>query len=128
VPRHPGRYRFRTGPDVRAGRRSRRTARRGLRQGLLCGTGADRSHKHRGTARKRLLPIETLEGVPLAYVGSAIVAGGRDIGEISSVYGARGFALIRLDRLDEAGDAATQVGDLGVRVVKPSWLFPNLPA
>lgn len=84
--------------------------------------------KHRGTARKRLLPIETLEGVPLAAVGSAIAAGGRDIGEISSVYGARGFALIRLDRLDEAGDAATQVGDLGVRVVKPSWLFPNLPA
>jgi len=84
--------------------------------------------KHRGTARKRLLPIETLEGVPLAAVGSAIAAGGRDIGEISSVYGGRGFALIRLDRLDEAGDAATQVGDLGVRVVKPSWLFPNLPA
>lgn len=84
--------------------------------------------KHRGTARKRLLPIETLDGAALPDIGSAVTADGRDIGEISSAYGTRGFALIRLDRLDEADGAATRVGDTAVRVVKPSWLFPNLPA
>lgn len=83
--------------------------------------------KHRGTARKRLLPIETLDGATLPDIGSPIAAGGHDIGEISSVYGARGFALIRLDRLDKA-DAATRAGDIAVRIVKPSWLFPSLPA
>lgn len=84
--------------------------------------------KHRGTARKRLLPIETLKGVPLPDIGSAVTAGERDIGEITSTYGARGFALVRLDRLDEVGDSAMQSGGTGIRVIKPSWLFPNLPA
>ena len=84
--------------------------------------------KHRGTARKRLLPIETLDGAALPDIGSAVMAGGRDIGEVTSVYGARGFALIRLDRLEEVGDAAMQASDTGVRVVKPSWLFPPRPA
>ena len=84
--------------------------------------------KHRGTARKRLLPIEALGGTALPAIGSAVTAGGRDIGEISSVYGPQGFALIRLDRLDEVGGSATQAADVPVRVVKPSWLFPGRPA
>jgi hypothetical protein len=84
--------------------------------------------KHRGSARKRLLPIETLNGLPLPAVDVAVTAGGRDIGNISSVYGPRGFALIRLDRLDELGDAATEAGSSSVRIIKPSWLFPPLPA
>ncbi|HVP83869.1 MAG TPA: hypothetical protein VMS78_04015 [Rhizomicrobium sp.] len=84
--------------------------------------------KHRGTARKRLLPIETLDGGALPAVDSAVMADDRDIGEIISVYGNRGFALIRLDRLEEAGDAAVRVGETGLRVVKPSWLFSQLSA
>lgn len=84
--------------------------------------------KHRGTARKRLLPIETLDGGALPAVGSPVMAGGRDLGEIASVYGNKGFALIRLDRLEEAGDAAVRVGDADLRVVKPSWLFSQLSA
>lgn len=84
--------------------------------------------KHRGTARKRLLPIESLGGAAIPAIGSAVTAGGRDIGEVSSVYGPQGFALIRLDRLDEVGGYATQAGDVPVRVVKPSWLFPGHPA
>jgi folate-binding protein YgfZ len=81
--------------------------------------------KHRGTARKRLLPIETLGGEMLPGIETAVATGGRNIGEISSVYGARGFALTRLDRLDEAGDMAAEAGGVAVRIVKPSWLFPD---
>jgi folate-binding protein YgfZ len=76
--------------------------------------------KHRGTARKRLLPVESAADLPQA--GTALKAGTREIGEIASVYGRRGFALVRLDRLDEAGDAAIVAGGLAVRVIKPSWL------
>ncbi|HVZ69945.1 MAG TPA: folate-binding protein YgfZ [Rhizomicrobium sp.] len=84
--------------------------------------------KHRGTARKRLLPVETLDGEPLPPAGNTVTAGSHALGEITSTYGSKGFALLRLDRLEDAGDAAAQVGDVGVRVVKPSWLFSKLPA
>ncbi len=84
--------------------------------------------KHRGTARKRLLPVETLDGEPLPPAGNTVTAGSHALGEITSTYGSKGFALLRLDRLEDADDAAAQVGDVGVRVVKPSWLFSKLPA
>jgi len=84
--------------------------------------------KHRGTARKRLLPVETLDGAGLGAVDTPVVAAGRDIGEITSAYGARGFVLARLDRLEEAGDAAAEVGGNAVRITKPDWLFPSLIA
>ena len=42
---------------------------------------------------------------------------------MSTVYGPRGFALIRLDRLTEAGGAALAAGGVAATVIKPSWLF-----
>lgn len=84
--------------------------------------------KHRGTARKRLLPVESPDGAPLPAVDSNISVAGREIGNIGSVYGARGFALIRLDRLEEAGDAVADAGGAAVRIVKPSWIFSPLAA
>jgi hypothetical protein len=77
--------------------------------------------KHRGTARKRLVALETADALPAAE--TAIKAQGRDIGEIASVYGHKGFALIRLDRLDEAGASPLTAGDsMPVKLIKPSWL------
>ncbi|HEY4942503.1 MAG TPA: hypothetical protein VII56_13830 [Rhizomicrobium sp.] len=76
--------------------------------------------KHRGTARKRLLVFEA-EGA--ATAGAMVRAGDKDIGEIAFAYGTRGFALIRLDRLDEAGGAALLTGGVSVKLIKPGWLF-----
>jgi hypothetical protein len=76
--------------------------------------------KHRGTARKRLLPVHADIALPPA--DTAVKADGREIGTITSTYGHKGFALIRLDRLEEAGAAPLQAGGVQVRVVKPSWL------
>jgi folate-binding protein YgfZ len=77
--------------------------------------------KHRGTARKRLLPV--VSAIALPPIDTPVRAGERDIGEITSSYGIRGFALVRLDRLDEAGDAPLTAGDsIGVKLSKPSWL------
>ena len=84
--------------------------------------------KHRGTARKRLLPVETVDGTSLPPVDSNVTVGGREVGSISSIYGPRGFALIRLDRLQEAGEAPAEAAGTMVRIIKPSWLFSPPPA
>ena len=78
--------------------------------------------KHRGTARKRLLPIATLDRSDLPPPGSAVRAGSMALGEIMAAYGARGFALIRLDRWQEAGDAPVRIGERAARVDRPAWL------
>jgi folate-binding Fe-S cluster repair protein YgfZ len=80
--------------------------------------------KHRGTARKRLLPVATDDGSDLPGGDISVTVDGRALGEIVSRNGARGFALIRLDKLDEAGGASLQAGEKGVRLAKPVWLFP----
>jgi tRNA-modifying protein YgfZ len=78
--------------------------------------------KHRGTARKRLLPVESESTLPLA--DAPIMAAEREVGVITSTYGKRGFATIRLDRLAEAGDVQLDAAGVPVRVCKPEWLFP----
>ena len=77
--------------------------------------------KHRGSARKRLLPVEFSRADAR---DSSITMNDREIGEIVSRYGRRGFAQIRLDRLTEAGPAVPRSGDQEVKLIKPSWLFP----
>jgi folate-binding protein YgfZ len=75
--------------------------------------------KHRGTARKRILGVRADTALPRA--GAKIVSAGGEIGEIISTYGREGFALMRLDRLDEA-KASLTADDLPVTVIKPEWL------
>jgi folate-binding protein YgfZ len=77
--------------------------------------------KHRGTARKRLLAVASADGATLA-AGSELSANGHAIGEITSAYGSRGFAQVRLDRLAEAGGAPVDVGGMHVIVTKQDWL------
>lgn len=79
--------------------------------------------KHRGKDRKRLLPITHADGGDLPGAGMAVMAGAHEIATITSTYGARGFALTRLDRLSEAGDAPLDAGGASVRITKPHWLF-----
>jgi folate-binding protein YgfZ len=79
--------------------------------------------KHRGTARKRLLPVVAKADNPLPTHDVPVTADGQEIGIVVSVYDARGFALIRLDRLREAGSAALEAGGVAVNVTEPAWLF-----
>jgi folate-binding protein YgfZ len=78
--------------------------------------------KHRGTARKKLLPIEATAGA-LPVPGTRVSAKGSDLGAITSIYNTLGFALIRIDRLAEVEDAPCRAGDVPVRVNRPKWLF-----
>jgi folate-binding protein YgfZ len=78
--------------------------------------------KHRSAARKRVLLFETSsDEIPCA--GTPLMVGAREIGEITRAYGDnRGFALVRLDRLAEAGDSPIEAGGKHVSIVKPVWL------
>jgi tRNA-modifying protein YgfZ len=72
--------------------------------------------KHRGTARKRVLPLATADGSPLAL--APVTSGGVECGGVTAVYGSRGFALLRLDRLE-----GLEVAGVPVSVARPGWLF-----
>ena len=76
--------------------------------------------KHRGTDRKRLLPVNAPDA-ELA-TGAPVTAGEIELGTMMSSYGDAGYALIRLDRLAEA-TAPISVGGAEVSILKPDWLF-----
>jgi folate-binding protein YgfZ len=77
--------------------------------------------KHRGTARKRMLLVESMDKSSLT-AGADLRANGHSLGEVVSVYDSRGFALVRLDRLQEAGAAPVDAAGVMVRMTKPDWL------
>ncbi len=78
--------------------------------------------KHRGTARKRLLPVTAASGRALPAPGTAIAANGREVGTLNSIYGVRGFALVRLDKLEEARGTPLRADGIEVHVSRPDWL------
>jgi folate-binding protein YgfZ len=84
--------------------------------------------EHRGTARKRIVPVNA-DG-PLVE-GAAVMAGDVEIGRVGSVAGSRGLALLRLDRVDEfaaKGVPLTTEGAL-ITVSIPAWAhFKTLAA
>jgi hypothetical protein len=75
--------------------------------------------KHRATARKRILTVTA--DAPLPAPGAAVIRGGAEIGELISNHGARGFALVRLDRLDET-QGEIRAGEIVVALKRPAWL------
>ncbi len=77
--------------------------------------------KHRGTARKRIIGIESDGTLPPP--GTEVMSGTIFVGEILSTYGAAGFAMMRLDRLDEAKEPLS-ADDMPITWFTPPWLEP----
>jgi folate-binding protein YgfZ len=75
--------------------------------------------KHRGTARKRILTMRADSALPPP--GTNVTSDGHELGEIIATYGSEGFALMRLDRLDEA-KASLMAATMPVTVTRPAWL------
>lgn len=74
--------------------------------------------KHRGTARKRILTVSADAALP----GSGDVTGtDGSVGEMLAAYGSKGFALVRLDRL-ESGTASLTVEKIPVALTRSKWL------
>lgn len=88
-----------------------------FKKGCYVGQELTARMKHRGTARKRLLPVKTDSEMP----GTSVSAAGKEIGEVVSDC----FALIRLDRLEEARrtGATVTIGSNPIELVEPAWLF-----
>lgn len=83
--------------------------------------------QHRGTARKRIVPV-TGDG-PLSP-GSEIVAGDSSIGTIGSVSGKNALATVRLDRAEKAlaDGNALKADDATITLHQPAWAKFDVPA
>ncbi|HRY06837.1 MAG TPA: folate-binding protein [Hyphomicrobiaceae bacterium] len=84
--------------------------------------------QHRGSARKRIVPIDSSKSLPAT--GTEIRANTVAIGTLGSVAGNRGLAMIRLDRAAEfaAKAVALMAGDAPIEIKLPAWVtFPLVP-
>jgi tRNA-modifying protein YgfZ len=83
--------------------------------------------EHRGTARRRIVPVEG--EAPLPASGTSIDAGGVPIGTIGSVSGSSGLALIRLDRAEEALARGTPLmaADVKITLRRPDFARFTVP-
>ncbi len=98
-----------------------------FKKGCYVGQEVVSRTQHRGTARKRLVPLVFDEDAPAP--GTDIAGNGKTIGTISSSSGKRALGLIRLDRAQSAldADAALSAGDQDVRLFKPEWAGFDVP-
>jgi hypothetical protein len=60
--------------------------------------------------------------------GAPVTAGERHVGTMGSAARGRGIALIRLDRVAEAEQAALAAGGIPIRLIKPDWARFSFPA
>jgi tRNA-modifying protein YgfZ len=77
--------------------------------------------EHRGTARKRIVPVEG--AAPLPAPGTGIEADGMPVGTLGSVSGTSGLALIRLDRAEEvlAKGKTLTAGGVKITLRRPAF-------
>ena len=85
-----------------------------FKKGCYVGQEVVSRMEHRGTARKRIVPVEGVSVLPVP--GTSVEAGGVPIGKLGSVSGAAGLALIRLDRAEEALVQAKALTAGGVKI------------
>jgi folate-binding protein YgfZ len=90
-------------------------------KGCFVGQELTARTKYRGLVRKRLLPV-TIKG-PLPAPGAPLMAGEREVASMRSGQGDRGLALVRLDRLAEAGGLGLSLAADGATVTPamPDW-------
>ena len=83
--------------------------------------------QHRGTARKRFVPV-TIDGEAPA-MGADVTASGKPVGTMGSSKGQSGLALLRLDRLEQAiADSEPVVcGHATLTASRPVWAQFDVP-
>lgn len=102
----------------------------GMQKGCYIGQEVVSRMHHRGTARRRALIVDGDGDLPAP--GTELMAGGKSVGALGSVDGARGLAIARIDRVKDAMDSglAITAGDIAVRLRIPDWAhfgFPESP-
>ncbi|MBE0691692.1 MAG: folate-binding protein YgfZ [Aquamicrobium sp.] len=99
----------------------------GFHKGCYVGQEVVSRMQHRGTTRKRVVPVEG--DAPLT-TGVEVKAGELPIGPIGSVDGVIGLALLRLDRAEEAASKGTPLtaGDVTITLHRPAFAQFEVPA
>jgi tRNA-modifying protein YgfZ len=84
--------------------------------------------EHRGTARKRIIPVEGDHQLP--PTGSDVLAGDTVVGSLTSIDGRLGLASLRLDRVEQAYEAGEilRAAEAKLSLRKPRWLSLALPS
>jgi tRNA-modifying protein YgfZ len=98
-----------------------------FKKGCFVGQEVVSRMQHRGTTRKRVVPIEG-DG-PLTS-GADVMAGDLPVGQIGSVDGVYGLALLRLDRAADAVAKGTPLtaGDVTLEIHRPAFAQFEIPA
>lgn len=98
-----------------------------FKKGCYVGQEVVSRTEHRGTARKRVLPIRT-DGVEPAS-GDTISADGRPVGTVLSQSGGHALAIVRLDRAGSALESGASLETQGkpVHLLRPSWVQFDVP-
>ncbi len=81
-------------------------------KGCYIGQEVTARTKYRGLAKRQLLPVKVEGAAPAP--GTAILAGGKQIGEIRSIHHGLAIASLRLDALDDADTAPSMTADAAV--------------
>ena len=97
-----------------------------FKKGCFVGQEVVSRMQHRGTARTRVLAVSAKQ--PLPQGGADILVDGFSVGRLSSVAGAQGIALARLDRVKEAlaKGQTFAVGGLPIELAAPVWASYSL--
>lgn len=84
--------------------------------------------QHRGTARKRVVPVNS-SSQALPETGTEVRAGDSLIGTLGTVAGDRALAMLRLDRAGEAlqKGETLRAGEVAVTIDIPAWASFRLP-
>lgn len=97
----------------------------GLKKGCYVGQEVVSRMQHRGTARRRLVLVRAEEQLPSP--GTALTANARPLGQLGSVDGMDGLAIVRIDRVADAraGEVPILAGDVPVELRAPAYAqFP----
>ncbi|RYC17815.1 CAF17-like 4Fe-4S cluster assembly/insertion protein YgfZ [Ciceribacter ferrooxidans] len=99
----------------------------GFKKGCYVGQEVVSRMQHRGTARRRVVLIGGEAALPAP--GTEITAGGKPVGTLGSVHGARGLAIVRIDRVGEALATGVPVlaGETALTVDLPAWSGLDFP-
>ncbi|MDL2399983.1 YgfZ/GcvT domain-containing protein [Rhizobium mayense] len=99
----------------------------GFRKGCYVGQEVVSRMQHRGTARRRVVVVTGSAGLPAT--GTEVSVGGKPIGALGSTEGAKGLAIVRIDRAGEAITAGTPIlaGDREISLALPAWSGLSFP-
>ncbi|MGY5806337.1 CAF17-like 4Fe-4S cluster assembly/insertion protein YgfZ [Rhizobium sp. LEGMi198b] len=99
----------------------------GFRKGCYVGQEVVSRMQHRGTARRRVVIVSGSADLPAT--GTELTADGKPIGTLGSIEGAKGLAIVRIDRAGEAIAAGTPIlaADREVSLALPAWSGLSFP-